>query len=355
MVTLEVLVAPITVENPVGIDLRQDNSANSFYYKIKDARNAARDKERQMILDQNTPKFNDWELVLNLCESALLNMTKDLEIVCWYIEAIFRQQGFLGLAHGFELARQLVAYYWDTIYPLPDADNLETRFAALIGLNGGDFEGSLIQPVYHQSITQGVTAGPFALWQYKQAIENSKLTNKALIETRRSQNALFMDKIYIAVQETPSEFYKALQNDIKAAMKSFIQLHEFLIEKCGEKAPPKNQICNALEQFHEHVQFIVNEMSNSTNEMNTEVNAVEISTPIAINLCAENFHSREQALAQLAKIASFFRKVEPQSPMPYLLDRTIYLGKLSFPELLNALINDEVVRNSAYELLGMKK
>src|SRR5262245_46957217 len=43
------LVAAIPGPKPTGVDLREESSANSTYYAIKDARNAARAAERQLV------------------------------------------------------------------------------------------------------------------------------------------------------------------------------------------------------------------------------------------------------------------------------------------------------------------
>ena len=64
--------------------------------------------------------------------------------------------------------------------------------------------------------------------------------------------------------------------------------------------------------------------------------------------------NRDDALQQLGQLAHFFRETEPQSPLPYLLERAQQLGRLSFPELLRELVNDEGARSAAYKLMGVE-
>src|SRR5258708_8899558 len=44
---LEAILAPLAGEQPIGVDLREDYAPNSIYFRLRDARAAARDAERQ--------------------------------------------------------------------------------------------------------------------------------------------------------------------------------------------------------------------------------------------------------------------------------------------------------------------
>jgi type VI secretion system protein ImpA len=54
----------------------------------------------------------------------------------------------------------------------------------------------------------------------------------------------------------------------------------------------------------------------------------------------EGYQSREEALAELSRIASYFRKTEPHSPMSYTLDDAVRRARMSLPELLLELVED---------------
>ena len=43
---LEAILAPLAGDQPTGVDLRQDYAPNSIYFRLRDARAAARDAER---------------------------------------------------------------------------------------------------------------------------------------------------------------------------------------------------------------------------------------------------------------------------------------------------------------------
>src|SRR6516164_4991146 len=164
------LVAPIPGQKPTGVDLREESSLNSAYYAIKDARNAARAAERQLVGDGEEPTSPpDWRPVLEHGMTVLAGQSKDLEIAAYVIEALVRLHGFAGLRDGFRLARGLVENYWDGLYPQPDEDGLVTRVAPLTGLNGDDAEGTLIQPIAKVPLTGGSSVGPFTQAHYLKA------------------------------------------------------------------------------------------------------------------------------------------------------------------------------------------
>lgn len=158
LIDIESLVGPISEENSVGEDIRQDSSPTSLYNTIKDARNAARAAERHSLFDGGSNEaMENWHKILELAPEILKNHAKDLEVASWYTEALIRRAGFQGLRDGFTVIHQLIDNYWDNLYPLPDdEDGVETRVAPLTGLNGEGAEGVLIAPIRNVIITEAV-------------------------------------------------------------------------------------------------------------------------------------------------------------------------------------------------------
>jgi type VI secretion system protein ImpA len=52
------------------------------------------------------------------------------------------------------------------------------------------------------------------------------------------------------------------------------------------------------------------------------------------------FASRNEALGELTRLASYFRKTEPQSPISYTLEEAVRRARLTLPELLAELSED---------------
>src|SRR5213076_2466023 len=48
--------------------------------------------------------------------------------------------------------------------------------------------------------------------------------------------------------------------------------------------------------------------------------------------------SRQEVYRQLAEAAERLRQLEPHSPIPYLIQRAVQLGSMSFPQLIRQLV-----------------
>ena len=107
VIDIDALLAPISDEAPGGSNPRADSSAASLYYRVKDARNAARSAERGTLeLDAGAPE--EWDLVLTSSVTLLSTQAKDLEVASWMTEALVRLEGFAGLRDGLTVIRGLV-------------------------------------------------------------------------------------------------------------------------------------------------------------------------------------------------------------------------------------------------------
>jgi type VI secretion system protein ImpA len=331
MNTIDHLLLPIREDQPAGIDLRTQMGTNSLYQKLKDARLAARTIERQQ--SQEYSEGTDmrmasaqWKTVLTLGAEVLINHSKDLDIAAWMTEALLRENNFAGLAQGFILLRELIERFWDDLYPSIDEEGLLTKLAPLTGLNGDETEGTLIIPIALISLTEGRTAGPFALWQYQ-----SKSLNG----------------IQTAVKETSPLFFHQLRQDLLHCQQAFTQLTSVLDKRCGADAPPASRIRMQLAACLECVESITKDIPGhipvaaATADVSVSVVPVLQETP------------REQMLQQLLQAAEFFRRTEPHSPLSYLLERTVRWGRMSLPELLKEIIPDEQARGQMGNLTGV--
>jgi type VI secretion system protein ImpA len=370
-INIENILKPISKKNPCGRDLRKNIGADSLYYKIKDLRNASRELERQqsMGFESTGDQKPSWDKLLILCFEVLENQSKDLEILVWMIEALVRESGFSGFQQGFNIASQLMEHYWDFLYPLPEGEGMEIRVTILNSLNGENYEGTLIRPIYHLAITEGTSMRPFALWQYQQAIENSKIQDKALIEKRRSQGSIFLNDIYGGLKESRSVFYENLIRQISEARAALETFYQTLVIKSGLDSFLSAQIINVLDVFNEHITYLLKEAPFKVQALSQKKDlgsaaAVEEATSLLLQAqpcqsvnsvgALNKIQNREEALRLLSEVADFFRYAEPQSPLPYLLQRSIHLGRLSFPDLLKALVNEEGARRFTYDLLGIE-
>ncbi len=357
------LLAPLGGDNPAGEDLRANSSPTSPYYAVKDARSAARAAERQVVVEgEETGNPPDWRPVLQLGVKALAEKTKDLEIVAYLIEALTRLHGFAGLRDGLRLARELAEQFWDNLYPLPDEEGIATRVSPLTGLNGDDAEGTLINPIARVPLTEGASGMPYAYFHFQQAEALSKLPEDAR-DRRIAQGSVSMEMFEKAVAETPGGFFTNLVQDVEQSQEELSKLVSVLAEKCGDYAPPSSQIRTALTSCLEAVCFLARDklaMSRLTAEQPASEQAEQEGEASSrggggggLDGVSDAIRTRDDAFRTLLKVADFFRRTEPHTPVSYALEQAVRWGRMSLPELLTELIADETARQTFFKRVGI--
>ncbi|MFL5342358.1 MAG: type VI secretion system protein TssA [Gemmataceae bacterium] len=349
------LLAPIPGDKPAGADLRADTSPTSTYYATKDARNKARADERKMVAgDEADVPPPDWKPVVQHATKALAEKSKDLELTAYLIEALARTHGFAGLRDGFRLARELAEKYWETIYPLPDEEGLETRVAGLTGLNGQDAEGTLKAPIAKIPITESKGEPPFAAYHYEEALNFAKVTDPKVRERKLEQGTASLEKIQQAVNESSGKFYMNLVEDIDRCCEEYGKLTAVLDAKCGEKAPPSSNIRAALAAVLDVVKNVAKHKLEAPAAPKEEKKDGAPAAGGQPQKSSDQLQSRDEAFNLLLKVAEFFRRTEPHTPVPYAIEQAVRWGRMPLPELLAELVPEESPRKALFKQVGIK-
>lgn len=362
VLNVEELLSPISDAAPTGIDLREDSSPQSIYYKLKDARSTARAAERRAETEGGAVgMLPEWRTVFDLSQDALAHKSKDLEVACWLIEAAVRHHGFAGLRDGFSLLQQMIEKYWDGLHSLQDEEGMATFVAPLSGLNGVEGEGTLIQPIRKVPITAG-EPGPYAAYHYDQAVALAQVTDDARKERRIAAGVPTVEQFEQALRGSPKDFLRAELGNMSGSLAVIDTLSALLSEKCGAAAPPTSAIRNAVETVHDMVR------SRTLDLIPPEKPAGESAGEGSMDAAGGNgaapaekaakplgaIASREDALGVLAKVSDYFRVAEPHSPIAFTLDDLIRRARMSLPELLGELLPDANARRIFLTSAGIR-
>ncbi len=358
-IDLKRLIAPIAGPSPAGADLRAESGPGSLYYRVKDARTAARAAERRESAGDADAPPADWRPVLQHGVEALAEKSKDLEVAAYVTEALVRLHGFAGLRDGFRVARELVDALWDGLYPLPDEDGLETRLAPLIGLNGADAEGTLPTPILRVPVSDG-PGGQLSSSHYQEAQALAKTTDGKAREKKVAAGATTPEAFCAAVAETPPAFFRTLVEDLTQCQEEFARLGAALEKRCGpDRTPPSSNIRNALATCMDVIKDAAREklqpaaVNGATNGQPPAAHAA--GSPVPTTAAPPNaVCTREDAFRELLKLADFFRRTEPQAVLSYALEQVVRWGRLSLPELMAELIPDEAPRKNLFKQVGIR-
>lgn len=361
-IDIEVLLAPIAGDAPAGSDLREDFSPQSTYYRLRDARAEARAAERQADSDPaaDFPMPAQWRVVRDLALQALSTKSKDLEVAAWLTEALVRSDGPRGLAAGARLIAGLAEAFWDSnLYPMPDEDGIATRVAPVTGLNGEGGDGTLAQPLRKLALFQRPSGEPLAYWQYEQS-ELMRTVDAARAKQKLAAGVLPLDGLETEARAAGQGHFAALRRSLRAAHGEWVAMGEVLDAKAGRDGPPTSAVRDLLDKLLSVVSKYapaveVEEVAaeDAVAEDGAEGTAVGGATGLARGPLGSAVN-REDMLKELARIAEFFRKTEPQSPIAYTLQEAIRRGRMSWPELLAELVNEVTVRDNILMQLGIR-
>ena len=356
---LQQLLAPLSEENPVGDDPRQDLSVNSLYLKMKDARAEARRLERAIDTDGEGPSpDSSWQTVLECGVEILTTQGKDLEVSAWVSEALVRLHGFSGLLNGFKLSQSLINEYWETIYPLPDEDGLEPRILPFLGLNGQSEDSPLIQCLRKLSITG--SHDPYGFWQYQKAIEISQTADESLRAEKIAAGNITLEAFNAAVAENPARYFKELVDAINELKQELDNFYNLFYGYVGADSPAVSGMTKALQQILDAIELFAKKKLSDARSAQEILDDEPVDSEEEVDGGAKFSNSnkngvsnREEALKQILKIASFFRENEPHSPISYTLEELVKRARMTLPELIEELIVDEDARRYFLISTGM--
>ncbi len=305
----------------------------------------------------------DWPLIIKLSQQILTTSSKDLLVAARLTEALTKHHGFAGVRDGIALARRLVEEAWDRILPLiEEEEDIEVRGSSFYWLDEPD-RGARFPSTLRMVPLVRNEAQTFSWLAWRQ------------LQSAPAENAEAMREPFEkAVQQTPRETCQNAVDDIRAALESLNAVKAILDQKMGTLAPGLSGMREALADCLALAEQILAkkgpdpavaaaekaaaEMSAATLAASEELAAPTAAVGSAASTVATvkaGPPTREQVYQQIAQAGESLRKLEPHSPIPYLLERAVELGALPFPELMKALVRDAQVLAGMSRELGIKE
>ena len=299
-----------------------------------------------------------WQTVRSLAVDVLGGHAKDLEVAAWLLEALARLEGFAGLAQGFTLVDTLVARFWPDIRS-NDEDDLQGRLSPLAGLNGIGGEGALVQPIRMVSLLPGSHYGTNAQWH--------------LLRLQREPGGAVARDFNDARTASNLAAMRDLAGHAGDAKRAYAALTATLEDRCGADAPPSSNIRNALDEVVDSYRTVLGidaeaegapaaaSVAPSKAAPSPSAPPLAAAHPAAAHLAAapapsgpKVYGNREEALVELSRIADFFRRQEPHSPMSHAIEALVARGRMSFAALLEELLPDGSSRRQLLQTAGIQ-
>jgi type VI secretion system protein ImpA len=347
----EDILVPIPGENPSGADLRYDTKL-LVIDKLKEFRR--QDDELEQGAWQSERKTANWIPAIKLAQDTLATSSKNLQVAAYLTEALLQTEKFAGLRQGLDLVYKLLTDFWDTVYPVIDPEDPETRedrATPLAWINTQlefPLRSTPINNAGHSTINYKDSR--VVGYEDQPKTDKDRKTRSTMIENGKLAPEIF-DK---AFNETPKAFYAQAEKDLDASLELVGKLDTLCDEKLEDDSPGFGKIKQALTDVRHVVHQLLEkkrekepdpveaapvEEAAATSEGAAEANedgAPSLASSVGIPLMGEPA-DRRQAVGGILAAAAFLRKREPLSPAPYLLLRALRWGELrSAPSLVDS-------------------
>ncbi len=350
-VNLDEFLAEIPGDSPSG---------SPVPFAVKNELEEARKEIDPNDYDANDParppeaKTADWAMIASLAERTLKETSKDLLVAARLTEALTRLRGFSGLADGLAVMRGMVDQCWDRMYPEIEDGDLEVRAGPFHWLGDADRGARFPYSVRNVPLVshEGVPVG----WQQWK-------------ETSEGKGKISKDDFEKAVARAARDECKTSFETISRVVSELNGLTEVLNQRLGGESPGMSDLRTAIGDCYVLAKQILEKKGpepgatgdgpGETIEPGGAGAGGGDDSPRGAQL--DNRSVSERAILtradvyrRLGEAADLLEKLEPHSPIPYLVRKAVELGGMPFPVLMRALIRDESVLTEMNRELGIK-
>jgi type VI secretion system protein ImpA len=327
LIDVESLLAEVSTELPCGEDLEYDPAFGEM-------ERAAQGKPEQQMGNTLIPAQEaDWPAVKEKAVS-LLGRTKDLRAATMLTRSLLYMDGLTGLRDGLVLIQGLLEQFWDTVHPQldPDDNNDPTlRINTLITLCDPD---AVLHRIREATLVQSTAFGRISLRDILISLGKFSLPDNSTEQVTEIStiDAAFMVAQLDELQETAEA--------IRQSVESVDAIESLLMEKVGamqaaDFSPLSTLLKEAQHIMSEHLSSRgAGEADAPSDEsIGESASVAQTSTqPVsgAIN-------SREDVIRVLDMACDYFKRYEPSSPVPLLLQRAKRLVAKDFMDILRDL------------------
>ncbi len=329
MMDIDALLEPVSADNPGGDDLEYDPA----FVELEDA---ARGKEERQIGEVvEAAEEADWKDVGKRA-ADLLGRSKDLRAAVYLTRAALNIDGIPGLRDGLELVCRLLERYWEELHPRLDPDDdydPVMRVNILAELTDPE---AFLAKVRLAPLVQSRTFGRFSLRDI--AIARGELSPAG------DDDAPDLAQIEAAFSEADVE---ALRNTLRAideASSALTTIESTVTERVGvENSASFSSLSDVLRDAS-HVVGEKLQLKGVATNADDEAGEEGADAGAPEKGYSGQIQSREDVIAALERIAEYYRRYEPSSPLPLLVHRAKSLVHGDFMDILRNVAPDAVAQ-----------
>ena len=331
----------ISTESPCGEDLEYDP-------EFGEMERAAQGKPEQQIGDTLIPAQDaDWLAVITRAIS-LFDRTKDLRVAVYLTRSLLHTEGLSGLRDGLSLIQGLLENHWESVHPqLDPADNDDPtlRINTLTTLYDPE---TVLHSIREATLVNSSALGRFSLRDI--LITSGKLS----LPTSSDEKAVEISTINAAFMDAPLDDLQNTADAIRQSIECVSAIESQLMDKVGSKQMAD---FSALPNLLKEAQHIMSEHLTQRGVGEAEVSSEVVNEAPGTQASAQSLpnaiNSQEDVIRVLDMACEYFKRHEPSSPVPLLLQRAKRLVAKDFMEILHDLTPAGVTQ--AEEISGISQ
>lgn len=330
------LLQPITDAAPCGDNLEYDAAFGELerFAKGKEERRSGAE-----IIPAEEPK---WPEVAEAAD-GLLERTRDLRVLAYLTHAALNVDGFAGLAAGLQVVHGWLQTFWDSVYPQLDKEDDNDPTLRINSMGALDSREGIVRTLARVPLVASRAAGRYSLRDIRLA--------KGEVAPAGAEKKPDPALIDAAFADCDVAQLGAAAEGVREASKTLEAIVALLGERVGTGRAPT--IANLTKDLRSLQVLLTQQLEKrgvavaaAGAEAGGQLQAAPPPPPGGIR-------SREDAIRILDDVSDYFRKNEPSSPVPLLLQRAKRLVSKDFMEILRDLTPNAV--SQAEAIGGLEK
>ena len=334
---VESLLEPVSGENPAGRPLPRPARMELDEARKEFQQNP--DNPEAAPVQRNV----DWQGIILRCTEILTGTSKDLGVALRLLEALTKKYGYPGARDGFRLLKEMHIQCWDRMYPVPDpeyGEGMEVRAIPFEWINdpemGARFPGTILDV---PALKYGSTT--YSVRDFERTVRPDKMDTPPIP----------LDQLKHLKLANP-----ALMEDLAECLAEATALEAVLTEKL-EKQAPGLAAKEALQNCQEVLKRFAGAAPASQAVANGDGDHPGTSVAVVNGLPggSVNVANREEIYRVVEQAANVLERLEPHSPIPYLLRRAVALGHMPFNRLIRELVRNNDLLTEIEREFGIQK
>lgn len=377
---IDVLLAPISEALPCG-ESRENSSSvelSRAFAVVSGEWHAAKAQEKKWSNNQLLFEGRDasvthaaWQPIAEKAMEYLQRYSKDARILCSLIESMTRLNGFSGLQQSLSLLRQLLERYPTALNPrpqTPDGPEPAEEFAPFDSISSNLISNVFLEGIQQASVSSSSEFRFVSFYNYELAkfFDEANLDEKVK-EQLLTEGQLTQDRFNQSFRRIPKEDLQQTQKDIGGSLEEAKKINALILKLRPENAPADISISNTvtlLERIEAwFLQLAASKLSENKvvagDQKGGSGGTSAASQGVAISgngvaILEGQLQNREQAFEQLLKVAEYFRKTEPHSPISYSLEQAVRWGRMPLPQFLEEVLQNGDALSEVYRRIGYR-